>query len=149
MPFFLENEDPYFNYKFFPLINVDIIEYTGYSIAEKNQVMTLNEKHKKYMVFGILKIWQSLKCFCKLISIHFLPFIKSVKYYHNHPKNYCHFKIEQTFFFVQCVTECHVHKKLFFFMFRFPWNKKSDTLKMQVQLESNNTKMCVHSLEQL
>ena len=47
MPFFLENEDPYFNYKFFPLINVDIIEYTGYSIAEKNQVMTLNEKHKK------------------------------------------------------------------------------------------------------
>ena len=36
MPFFLENEDPYFNYKFFPLINLDIIEYTGYSIAEKN-----------------------------------------------------------------------------------------------------------------
>ena len=55
-------------------------------------------KTQKYMVFGILKIWQSLKCFCKLISIHFLPFIKSVKYYHNHPKNYCHFKIEQTFF---------------------------------------------------
>ena len=36
MPFFLENEDPYFNYKFFPLINVDIIEHMGYSIAATN-----------------------------------------------------------------------------------------------------------------
>ena len=111
--------------------------------------MTLNEKHKKYMVFGILKIWQSLKCFCKLISIHFLPFIKSVKYYHNHPKNYCHFKIEQTFFLFSVWLNVMFTRKFSFLCSYFHGIKKSDTLKMQVKLESNNTKMCVHSLEQL
>ena len=96
------------------------------------------------------KVWSVFASWFQFMKHKILPFIKSVKYYHNHPKNYCHFKIEQTFFVLFSMRlNVMFTRKFSFLCSYFHGIKKSDTLKMQVKLESNNTKMCVHSLEQL
>ena len=110
-----------------------------------------NTKNTWFLVFlKYGKVWSVFASWFQFMKHKILPFIKSVKYYHNHPKNYCHFKIEQTFFVLFSVwLNVMFTRKFSFLCSYFHGIKKSDTLKMQVKLESNNTKMCVHSLEQL